>query len=394
MRVTPLGTLSPGRVRDALVEHGWDSAQAIAAAEGANPGAVHAVGLDHGTLERLVVHGGKLGLEVLTGSDWAVITGSQARLSALARPWGGPEELAELAHALGLALPAAAPASWPLKERSIPLDEPVLSGILNVTPDSFSDGGRYHDLGSAIEHARGMSTAGAKIIDVGGESTRPGVSEPVSVSEELERVLPVVEALREQLPEVIVSVDTVKAEVARRTLAAGASIINDVSAGRIDPELPGAVADADGAIILMHSRGPLTEIASYRHAEYGDLVAEVLDELSASIGGAVASGIPESRIAVDPGLGFGKRADQNWLLLDQLQAVSCLGKPVIVGPSRKRFLGAATGRPVDQRDTATAATCALAFARGARIFRVHDVAAARDALMVARAVSEPSGVSE
>ena len=394
MKVTPLAADTPG-LRGTLLAHGWDLAQATAAADGAGPGAVHATELDSATVERLVVYaGGKLGLDVLTGADWAVISGSRARLSTLARPWGGPPDIADIAHAVGLALPGVTPSIWTVADRSLPLDKPLLVGILNVTPDSFSDGGRYADLAAAADHGQKLVEAGADIVDIGGESTRPGRPRPITAAEELDRVLPVVEALRERLPNTPLSVDTVKAEVAQRCLDNGASIINDVSGGRLDPGLPAVVAGAGAGLVLMHSRGAVSDMATYDHAEYQDLLNEIIVELGKGIEQAISAGVGEDRIAVDPGFGFAKRVRQSWRLLDQLEALNCLGRPIMVGPSRKRFLGAATGRPVEGRDVATAAACALAYGRGARLFRVHDVTSAGDALAVARAMVEPESVEE
>jgi dihydropteroate synthase len=184
-------------------------------------------------------------------------------------------------------------------------------------------------------------------------------------------------------------VDTVKSTVARAALDAGAAAINDVSALRLDPAMGATVAAASAGLVLMHSRGSLLEIASYTHASYTDLLGEVVAELRAAIAAAGAAGVPTHAIAVDPGFGFSKTVEQNILLFDQLEALHALGRPVLVGPSRKRFLGAVTGQPVEARDRATAAACALAWERGARIFRVHDVAAARDALTFASALGGP-----
>jgi dihydropteroate synthase len=197
----------------------------------------------------------------------------------------------------------------------------------------------------------------------------------------------VVEALVREHPGVLVSVDTVKAEVARAALEAGAAIVNDVTGFRLDPSMAKVAAAAGAGVVLMHSRGPLLEIASYTYADYaGDVVGGVLAELRDAVSAAARAGIAEDAIAVDPGFGFSKTVEQNLHLLDQLPALQALGRPVLVGPSRKRFLGAVTGRPVEDRDRATAAACALAWERGARLFRVHDVAAARDALAVAAAL--------
>jgi dihydropteroate synthase len=262
-------------------------------------------------------------------------------------------------------------------------------GILNVTPDSFSDGGRFQGRDAALAQAEALLEAGADIVDIGGESTRPGRSETVPVETELDRVLPVVEALVRLHPKLVITVDTVKAAVARTALEAGAAAINDVSALRLDPAMGATVAAARAGLVLMHSRGSLLEIASYAHAGYADLLGEVVAELRAAITAAGAAGVPMQAIAVDPGFGFSKTVEQNILLLDQLESLHALGRPVLVGPSRKRFLGAVTGQPVEARDRATAAACALAWERGARIFRVHDVAAARDALTFAAALGGP-----
>jgi dihydropteroate synthase len=186
----------------------------------------------------------------------------------------------------------------------------------------------------------------------------------------------------------MISVDTIKAEVARQSLAEGAAIVNDVAGLRLDPEMARAAAEGEAGVVLMHSRGSILEIASYTHAEYeGGVVAGVLGELRAAVAHATAGGVAPEAIAVDPGFGFSKTVEQNFLLFDQLPALQALGRPVVVGPSRKRFLGAVTGLPVEDRDRATATACALAWGRGARIFRVHDVGAAREALALAQAVA-------
>jgi dihydropteroate synthase len=387
--VTPLALHSPRAVRDLLRAHGWDDGQAAAAAGGVHPLAFHLTGLGQDALEALVRHGGSLGLDVLTGDGWAVLAGSRSRLSAFARPWLAPPVLSQLALDVGLAMPADPAQLWQTARGPIALDRPVLMGILNVTPDSFSDGGRYAGLDAALVQAEMLLEAGASVIDVGGESTRPGRSETVPAEVELERVVPVVEALARRHPTLVMTVDTVKSAVARAVLGAGAAAINDVSALRVDPVMAATVAAARAGLVLMHSRGGLLEIASYAHATYTDVLAEVVAELRAAITAAGAAGVATQAIAVDPGFGFSKTVEQNILLFDQLEALHALGRPVLVGPSRKRFLGAVTGQPVEARDRATAAACALAWERGARIFRVHDVAAARDALSFASALGGP-----
>jgi dihydropteroate synthase len=387
VNVTPLAIHSTGAVRSALRSHGWEDGLAQASASGISPLAFHLTGLDHGALEALVRFGGGLGLEVVTGDDWAIVAGSRSRLSAFARPWTAPEPLADVALQVGLAMPADPPPMWRTARGSLPLDRPVILGILNVTPDSFSDGGRYAAAEAALAHADSLLDDGATVIDVGGESTRPGRTESVPGAEELRRVVPVIQALERRHPDLMISVDTVKSEVARAALNAGAAIVNDVSACRLDPAMAEVAARSGAGVVLMHSRGGLLEIASYEHADYGgDVVGAVIAELRESLAAATAAGIEADAIVLDPGLGFSKTVEQSVELFDQLEALQSLGRPVLVGPSRKRFLGAVTGLPVDERDRATAAACALAWERGARLFRVHAVAAAREALALAHAL--------
>jgi len=387
--VTPLALHSPRAVGDTLRAHGWDDGQAAAAAGGIHPLAFHLTGLDQDALLALVRLSGTLGLEVLTGDGWAVLSGSRSRLSAFARPWLVPPALAQLALDVGLAMPAEPPQVWETARGAVALDRPVLMGILNVTPDSFSDGGRFTAVDAALAQADALLEAGAALVDVGGESTRPGRNESVPADVELARVLPVVEALVRRHPDLRLTVDTVKAEVARAALGAGVAAINDVSGLRLDPALGAVVAQARAGLVLMHSRGPILEIASYTHATYGDIVGEVLAELRTSLAAAAAAGVAPGATLVDPGLGFSKTPEQNILLFDQLDSLQALGRPVLVGPSRKRFLGAVTGQQVEALDRATATACAFAWERGARLFRVHDVAAARDALVLAQAIGGP-----
>jgi dihydropteroate synthase len=387
VNVTPLALHSTRGVRDALRGHGWADERARDAAGGIHPLALQLTGLDQEALEALVRVGGTLGLEVVTGADWALLAGSRSRLSAFARPWTVPEVLVEAAVQVGLALPPETPQRWLTARGALPLDEPLLMGILNVTPDSFSDGGRFSGPDAALVQAEVLLADGATIVDVGGESTRPGRASEVPATEELERVVPVIDALVRAHPELPISIDTVKSPVARVALEHGAAIVNDVSAFRLDPAMAQVSAEAGAGVVLMHSRGDILELASYRHATYpGGVVAEVMTELRAAVATAVAAGVAPERIALDPGLGFSKTVEQNVELFDQLGALEALGRPLLVGPSRKRFLGALTDAPLDQRDRATAVACAMAWERGARIFRVHAVAAAREALALARAV--------
>jgi dihydropteroate synthase len=389
VNVTPLALQSPRAVRDVLRAAGWEDGLAATAAAGAHPLALRLTGMDQDALEALVHFAGTLGLDVLTGEDWAIVSGSRSRLGALARPWQVPEALVEAATLVGQAMPGEPPAQWDTAGRPISLDAPVLMAILNVTPDSFSDGGRLEDVNAVLTHAEAVLAAGADILDVGGESTRPGRTESVPVEAELRRVVPVVEALVRAHPDVPISVDTVKSEVARAALDAGAAIVNDVSAFRLDPAMAGVVASRRAGIVLMHSRGPILEISSYRHAEYGgDIVGEVVSELRDAVTRAVDAGVPPGAVVVDPGFGFAKTEEQSLLILDQLEALQALGRPILVGPSRKRFVSGGK-LEVGERDAVTAAACLLAWERGARVFRVHSPALVRDALALGRRVGGP-----
>lgn len=264
------------------------------------------------------------------------------------------------------------------------LDRCLVMGVVNVTPDSFSDGGLFLDRERAVERGIALSEQGADLVDVGGESTRPGAARP-SVEEELARVVPVVTGLA--AAGVRVSVDTMRAVVAEAAVEAGAVLVNDVSGGRADPEMLPAVARLGVPYVLMHWRAHSEEMD--RHTTYGDVVADVAAELRTQLEVAEAAGVDLARVAVDPGIGFSKTTDQNWELLAALDHLSAgLGRPVLVATSRKRFLGhllAADGelRPPTERDAATAATTALAAAQGAWCVRVHEVPASADAVRVA-----------
>jgi dihydropteroate synthase len=262
--------------------------------------------------------------------------------------------------------------------------DPVLVGVLNVTPDSFSDGGDFLDPEKAASRAATMLDEGAGIIDVGGESTRPG-SDPVPPEEETRRVVPVIEKILSQRPDAVVSIDTYRAETAEAALETGAHVINDVTALRGDPRMAGVVAGARCPVVLMHMLGePKT---MQRDPRYEDVVREVRDFLAGRAEQAVAAGIAPQNIILDPGIGFGKTLEHNLALLRHLDAIVELGFPVLVGTSRKRFLGGITGvEEARDRVFGTVATTVLAYERGATFFRVHDVRANREALAVARAV--------
>lgn len=386
MRLVPLAGRPEDAVRDALLSHGWEGDLCRTTADGLESLAYHITQVDGGTLEALVTTGARLGLDVVTGEDWALLAGPRARLSALARPWVVPEALTEIATLLGHALPADDPLFWQTARGSISLDRPVLIGILNITPDSFSDGGRFAEADAALIQAERLLAEGASVLDVGGESTRPG-ARPVGAEEELARVVPVITGIARRFPAALISVDTVKAQVARVALDAGAAIVNDVSGLRLDAGIGPLVAERGAGLILMHSRGRAGDLASLDHARFpGGVLPEVTAELGGALGRARAAGISSERIVVDPGFGFGKTPDQNVELIRGLGALRALGRPILVGPSRKRFLGALTGLPIEERDSATAVACALAWSAGARLFRVHEPAPARDALAVAAAV--------
>ncbi len=261
---------------------------------------------------------------------------------------------------------------------------PAVMGILNVTPDSFSDGGRFLDPGRAAAHALAMEAAGASIIDIGGESTRPGAA-AIAVDTELERVLPVIEALRPKL-KVPISIDTRKAVVASAALEEGAAIVNDVSGLMFDPVLAQSVAQAGAALILMHMRG--TPATMNRHARYRDVVAEVCDFLERQAGVAIGAGVLRSCVIVDPGLGFAKNARHNLMLIGGLSKICALGYPVLVGASRKRFVRKIAGDDECDLLFGTAAVNALAIAGGASIIRVHDPRPAAAVMKMAVAIAE------
>ncbi|MGY1751963.1 dihydropteroate synthase [Blastococcus sp. SYSU D01042] len=268
----------------------------------------------------------------------------------------------------------------------------VVMGVLNVTPDSFSDGGCFSDAATAVAHGLAMHAAGADYVDVGGESTRPG-ADRVDAAEECSRVVPVIRELASA--GVRTSVDTTRAEVAEAALAAGAELVNDVSGGLADKGMADLVADARVPWVLMHWRGHSREM--YAAAQYGDVVTEVCAELTARVEDVVAAGVAPQQLVLDPGLGFAKRAEHNWALLAGLDRLTALGLPVLVGASRKTFLGRLLAgpdgapRPADERDAATLATTVLAAQAGAWGVRVHDAAASVDAIRTLDAVRAARG---
>lgn len=281
-------------------------------------------------------------------------------------------------------------AIWRVRGREVPVDRPLIVGILNVTPDSFSDGGRFAELHTAVDHVGNMIAEGADIIDIGGESTRPQNAHAISVDEELGRVVPVIHAVRRAFPDALISVDTTKSTVASATISAGANIINDVSGFRLDPRM-GEVAATNGVgTVLMHSRGDVAEMATYARAAYGDdVVGEIVEELSTAVDVATSAGVDRRAIVLDPGIGFAKRSEHSLRVLAELDRVVALGFPVLVGASRKRFIGelSRVQRPAD-RVYGTIGAHVAALTTGARLFRVHDVAPNRQALDVAWGILE------
>jgi dihydropteroate synthase len=385
-RVTALALHVPEAVRAALVGRGMEPIRAEAAAQGLQPVALLVTVAD-GERESLVATALKAGLDALSGDGWVVLAGPAARLAGLTRPGAAsPPEMANVLGDVGRALSVlAAPATqWTIGgDRTLDLSRPCLIGVINATPDSFSDGGQFLAPDQAVRHGARLKMDGADLLDVGGESTRPG-AQAVPAAEERRRVVPLVERLvREGLGPV--SIDTRKADVARAALEAGAAVVNDVSALAHDAAMVEVVRAAGAGLILMHMRG--TPETMDKETQYRHVAADVATELERRLAVAVAHGIPEDRIVLDPGFGFAKTPEQNYRLLDELGSVVALGRPVLIGPSRKRFLAALlpANPPPEARDLATAVACAIGWARGARLFRVHDVARARVALAVAAA---------
>jgi dihydropteroate synthase len=390
LKVTALAAHTPEAVRAALAARGWEGQPAWFAATGIQPLVVLIEAITEDEREALVHWGAKAGTDVLTGEGWALVAGAASRLAPLARYDRAPPALARLAPDLGRVLASRAePArAWAIRGAELSLVQPVIIGIINVTPDSFSDGGHLASAEAAVAHGERLVADGCRLIDVGGESTRPGAA-PVPAHEEIARVVPVIAALvrRGNGP---ISIDTRKAAVARAALDAGAAVVNDVSGFSFDPALAEVVANAEAGAILMHMRGTPATMDSL--AEYRHVAVEVAGELAAAAERAENGGIARERIVLDPGFGFAKTAAHNFRLLDELATIVGLGYPVAVGLSRKRFLGAATGegRPAADRDHATAVACALAWERGARLFRVHNVALTREALTLASATTNPT----
>ncbi len=390
MRVNALTLREPSALRDALARRGLDPGRADAAVKGIGPVALLFDSVSAEERDGLDETAKRHGLECLTGEGWALLVGSVSALSGSIRS-GSSRLSADTAADIGRLLRGTVepPTSWGMVRGTISLDHPVVVGILNVTPDSFSDGGRYLGSDAAIRHAEYLLECGADMIDIGAESTRPGVSRRLSPSEEWLRLEPVLRESVRRFPSVPVSVDTVNPETGRRALDVGAWALNDVSGLRLDAGIASVCAEYGAGLILMHSRGNLGEMSTYQYAEYDDVATEVATELQHSVRVAEEHGVSRDRIVLDPGLGFAKRPEHNYAVLRGLTVLAALGLPVMVGPSRKRFLGQVVGADVSERDNATAAACVAAYALGAGLFRVHDVHRVREALQIAHAVREP-----
>lgn len=268
--------------------------------------------------------------------------------------------------------------------RDFPCNSPVIMGILNVTPDSFSDGGRHMTLHNAVDHAQRMIEDGADIIDIGGESTRP-LADPVDEDEELSRVIPVIEKVRD-ISDIPISVDTYKASVAHEALRAGADIINDISGLTFDDGMARVIAEHDAYAIIMHIKG--TPRNMQENPVYENVIAEITAFLRRQSERAVMAGVDQRKIIIDPGIGFGKRVEDNLKILKMLHVFRELGKPVLIGTSMKSFIGKVTDSTLDERVEGTLATLAVAFMNGADIFRVHDVGRARKVLTMVKAVMD------
>ena len=331
--------------------------------------------------------------EQRTRPGTALLGGCKEQLERLRHAARSEPSLVDLVRALGEVLDA--PGGLPplvIGNRTFELGRRTLvMGVVNVTPDSFSDGGRFLDPERAVAHGEQLARAGADLLDVGGESTRPGALS-VSATEELERILPVLRGLKERT-DVPLSVDTTKAAVAREALVAGAALVNDISAFGFDAELPAVVARAGAACCLMHIQG--TPRTMQVRPAYQDVVEEVCAFLREAAARAERAGVRRDRLLVDPGIGFGKTPGHNLFLLRRLADLRVLGLPILVGTSRKSFLGALTGRPVSERLAATlGSVAAIAVLSGADVVRVHDVAEVQDALRVAEAIRQAEEAGE
>jgi dihydropteroate synthase len=315
-----------------------------------------------------------------------ILIGTEKQLLRLCRklapqPFGLPALAVELKQVLSHVIQS--PKSWKTAQRDLSLERPLIMGILNVTPDSFSDGNLYFDPQHAIDRALELAGEGADIIDIGGESTRPGAP-PVTAGDEIKRVIPIISGLAGKI-RCALSIDTWKSSVAHEAVAAGAEIINDISGFTFDRQMAAVAAQSGAGVVLMHTRG--TPQVMQTNTTYADLIGEIMQSLRASVTMADEAGVSLHCIALDPGIGFGKEAVQNLEILRRLREFTTLGLPVLAGPSRKSFIGSVLSRDTGQRLCGTAATVALAVSNGAAILRVHDVREMRDVADMAHAIT-------
>lgn len=387
MTLTPLASRDPIAVRDALVRRGIAESRAEAVAQGLSPVSIMLDVPEQNDRDELAEVARTLGVEYLAGDGWVLIAGSAARVAGMTRAAAGRISPA-LIDRLGRHLAGRQEASlaWVTGRGSVDLRRPVVVGILNVTRDSFSDGGRYLDHEAAIRQAESLIQAGIGVLDLGAESSRPGRPARVPPEEEWRRLEPLLAELVRRHPDVPISVDTVRSETAAKALDRGAWIINDVSGLRLDPSMARVCSDGGAGLVVMHSRGEFQDMAGYDHAEYRDVVAETVGELAASVDLALEAGVTHDHIVVDPGLGFSKTPEQSLAVIQGLPLLAALGYPIMMGPSRKRFIGSITGEDIDSRDEATAHVCVAGFMLGAILFRVHAARQVKVALDLAAAI--------
>lgn len=380
MIVTPLASRSTRSLRDALLAHGWDPASAAETAAGMETAAFHCRPLAEEALPALVQTAGRLGLEVVTGPDWAVLTGARSRLSSFARPWTLPPELSALSLALAAALPTELPTSWRTATGVMPLGGGVIIGVLAAA------GSEGESLASLAQEAQRLIEGGAAILDLSAGGRRPGQDATALAATEREWMAAGVAALRHRWPDVPLAAHTAESTVAAAALEAGAAIVNDPSGLSHDPAMAPLVAERGAGLILLPVRGGDAQAAAAVRSQ--GVVGEVLEALRAGLRLADAAGVAPDQIVVDPGFGFGRHAADNWALLRDLAGLRALGRPLCAGPSRKRFLSPATGTAGPDTDLAAAAASVLAWERGARLFRVHDAVLHREALRVASAAGD------
>jgi len=381
--VTPLASRSTRSLRDALLSHGWEGVTSAETAAGMETVSLHCAPLADAALPALVRSAGRLGLEVVTGPDWAVISGARSRLSAFARPWTLPPELADLSLAVAAALPAELPAEWRTARGTLPMADGVVIGILSLARAGADA------IESLLPMAEALLEGGATLLDVSAGGRRPGREATAMMAAERDTLGRAVTALLGRWPALLVAAHTAESEVAAAALRAGAAIVNDPSGLTHDPGMASLVARQGAGLMLLPPRVPpaAADPPPPDDGPGSGVLSSVIDALRAGLQRAADGGVTMEQVVVDPGFGLGRTAAANWALLRGLPGLRALGRPICVGPSRKRFLAELPGPPPDA-DRAAAVVCALAWERGARLFRVHDPAAVRDALRVVSAAGD------